>query len=166
MKYISILTFLISTTFLLPISMALITCDKCETDNCTCHISDCKSGILDVFVTTDCSGAPSYEFVFSNSEIVWSPAETYSYYLTAFCDDSTTKSVCSDIAVKQGTTTSTTTTTTTTQITTTTTKNQTTTTTSIPIYGPSKESAFGIAVRVIAIISVIALISIWVYSRL
>jgi len=167
MKLISIATFLISTLFLLPVSMALITCDVCETGRCSCHVYDCKSGILDVFSTIDCSGAPSYEYTFNNSEGVWPPAESYTYYLAAFCDDGATKSDCNTVAVKQGTTTFTTTTTEETATTTTSTKTTTkaTTTTSIPIYGPY-EHPFEFGIRMLVVVAVIVLISVWAYSRM
>jgi hypothetical protein len=96
-KIIAIFTFIL--LFLAP-AFAEISCRKCEVGNCVCEITDCDSGIFDVFSSTSCSLTPDYEYIFSEGYVKWKPASARSYYVKVFCSDGETQSDCILITVR------------------------------------------------------------------
>jgi hypothetical protein len=85
---------------LLTPTLAEISCRKCEVGNCICEITDCDSGIFDVFSSTSCTLKPDYEYIFSEGYVRWSPESARSYYMKALCSDGETQSNCTLITVK------------------------------------------------------------------
>jgi hypothetical protein len=82
-------------------------CSPCEPNNCVCSIEGCSSGILRIYPSSSptCSGAPKYEYVFSNNEFRWGSASLGTYYFEGFCSDGRITS-CTGFTVKTpGTTT-------------------------------------------------------------
>jgi hypothetical protein len=97
--------------FLLPsLGLAKISCEKCEIGNCVCEITDCDSGIFDVFASTSCATEPDYEYIFSDGYLRWYPEIARSYYAKVLCSDGETQSDCFLITVKAKAATTTTTT--------------------------------------------------------
>jgi hypothetical protein len=97
---------------------AKVSCKDCKINQCICTITDCDSGILDIFSGSSCGINPDYEFTFSNGYLEWNPKVAKSYYVKAFCSDGETQSSCDSITVRsieEATTTTTKPTTTTTQ---------------------------------------------------
>ncbi|MEM5855636.1 MAG: hypothetical protein QW472_04975 [Candidatus Aenigmatarchaeota archaeon] len=142
MKRISLI--ILMTIFLFPsITFAEIVCRNCFVGDCKCTITDCDSGILDIFSSTSCSMMPDYEFTFSGGYLKWSPESARSYYAKALCSDGKTQSECSLITVKVVE-----------EETTTTTRPKTTTTTTLPV---SKEGGpdYLLIVLVVILIAVI-----------
>ena len=101
MKYM-ILILIALSIFILSQKMAFaeISCKSCFVGSCRCDITDCESGIFDVFSSTSCTLMPDYEFTFSNGYVVWSPEVAKSYYVKALCSDGKTQSECTLITVK------------------------------------------------------------------
>jgi hypothetical protein len=90
----------LALTILLPtIALADISCEKCEIGNCVCEITDCDSGIFDVFSST-CAMEPDYEYIFSGGYLKWYPEIARSYYVKVLCSDGETQSDCFLITVK------------------------------------------------------------------
>ena len=84
-----LLTNLIFLFLFFSVSYAIsISCDPCDVNDCQCSITDCTSGTLDVYTTTDCTFTPTYSFAFSDGTKTWSPPSADSYYLKVLCDDS------------------------------------------------------------------------------
>jgi hypothetical protein len=102
---ISILVFL----SLASISLARVRCDDCYIQDCSCSISECSSGTLNIYSVSGCSDAPDFSFTFSDGVLPWQPSSADKYYLMAICDDAETKSSCTSIQVKSGASTETTT---------------------------------------------------------
>jgi len=73
--------------------------NTCAIGNCPLAVSDCSSGLIDLFVKPDCSGNPSYEYTFSNGVLPWPPTIAQTLYAYALCDDGKTRSACSPITV-------------------------------------------------------------------
>lgn len=119
MKKISII-FLITILLSQPLVYAEVICKNCFVGECRCTITDCDSGIVDIFSSATCTMMPDYEFVFSNGYLKWSPESARSYYLKALCEDGKTQSDCTLITVRMAEETTTTTKPTTTLPTTTT----------------------------------------------
>jgi hypothetical protein len=94
-----IAVFIFILLFLNP-SLAEISCRRCEVGNCVCEITDCDSGIFDVFLSTSCTLEPDYEYTFSQGFIRWSPLQAASYYVKALCSDGQTQSDCTLVTVK------------------------------------------------------------------
>jgi hypothetical protein len=94
-----IATFIFILLFVNP-SLAEISCRRCEVGNCVCEITDCDSGIFDVFSSTSCTLQPTYEHTFSEGFVRWSPTRAGSYYVKALCSDGETQSDCTLITVK------------------------------------------------------------------
>lgn len=140
-----LIAFLISIAYLIPIAHASITCDKCQINYCSCSVSDCSTGTIDIFESHDCSSNPSFEYIFTNGSFIWKPETSGNLYGVAFCDDGTTRSDCNTIKISSKVAT-------------------TTTTTTIPIYGPS-ENTFDIAIRIVAILLTLSFVFIFLYSR-
>ncbi len=82
---------LVNLTFLFllsSISYAVpVPCDSCLLSSCQCTITDCSSGTLDVYSTSDCTLIPTYSFKFTGGAVTWSPSSTGSHYLKVLCDD-------------------------------------------------------------------------------
>lgn len=99
----------LSSVFLLLLSVSLasgtISCSKCDTSNCSCVITDCQSGVVDVYSSPFCSGNPSFELDFSNGDLNWEPGSNNVFYLLALCDDGKTQSSCTRVSLKSETTT-------------------------------------------------------------
>lgn len=147
-KPIAALTFIL--LFLSPV-FAEISCRRCEVGNCVCEITDCDSGIFDVFSSTSCALTPDYEYMFSEGYVKWSPASARSYYVKALCSDGETQSNCTLMTVKAAEVT--TTTTKSTQPTTSTTTTITTsTTTSTQTEGPDYLPWILIIILIIALL--------------
>jgi len=87
---------------LLPPSLvsARVSCKDCKINQCICTITDCESGILDIFSGSSCAIEPDYEYTFSNGYLEWSPKVAKSYYVKALCSDGETQSSCDAITVK------------------------------------------------------------------
>ena len=94
-----ILTAFIFILLFLNPSLAEISCGKCEVGNCICEITDCDSGIFDVFSST-CILEPDYEYIFSQGFVKWGPKQARSYYVKALCSDGETQSDCTLITVR------------------------------------------------------------------
>lgn len=77
-----------------------VSCSDCTIGDCLCLISDCDSGIFDIFSTSSCSLTPDFEYTFSNGLLNWSPDVAKSYYAKALCDDGETQSDCTLITVR------------------------------------------------------------------
>ena len=119
LKKISIILALL---LILPhLAEAKILCNLCYVGYCECEITDCNSGIIDIFLSTSCSTTPDYEIVFSEGYFTWEPSVARSYSAIALCSDGRTTSGCSTITVNVKETTTTTLKPTTTTIKTTTT---------------------------------------------
>lgn len=139
------------TIFLFPsIVFAEIICRDCFVGDCKCIITDCDSGILDIFSSMSCSMIPDYEFTFSDGSLRWSPESARSYYAIVLCSDGKTKSDCSLITVKMREE----------ETTTTTTKPKTTTTTTLPV---SEEKSGPDYLLIILVVILIALLLFAVY---
>ena len=122
--------------------LAGISCQSCKIGTCTCTISDCDSGIIDIFSASSCSTEPDFEYTFSNGYLDWSPKTARSYYAIALCSDGETKSSCDLITVSSV------------EVVTTTTKPKVTTTTTKP--SPSGGlDLFSIALIVLLVIAII-----------
>lgn len=81
-----------------PSAFALVNCPNCYVNSpngCSCSVSECASGYVDIYQTATCSGQPGYEFSFSSGIFSWFPNSSATYYMMALCDDGLTKSVCS-----------------------------------------------------------------------
>jgi len=106
-----------------------ISCNSCSVGACSCTVSNCQAGILDVHTQSECPSIPSYVNIISSGQVTWHPESGGTYYLKVFCDDGT-KSQCTSVIVAAGATTTTQPTVTTTTISqpTTTTLEPTTTT--------------------------------------
>lgn len=87
-------------------------CSNCSPGACVCYISECPTGTLSVY-STNCTGIPKKEFIFSNSTFVWTSALAQNYYFKAYCDNGNSSS-CTKVNLTTSVTTTTTTTTTTT----------------------------------------------------
>lgn len=98
-KKISI-AFLVMIFIFQSLAYAEVFCNNCFVGNCRCTITDCDSGILDIFSSTSCSMTPDYEFVFSDSYLIWSPESARSYYVKALCSDGKTQSGCNLITAR------------------------------------------------------------------
>lgn len=130
-KQILTISAIVGIILLSPISLAAVTCGVCQVDSCVCQITECQSGMFNVFTISDCSGVPYVRDTFSGGMKTWYPPQPLTYYVLALCDDGTTRSVCTlQQVLPAGTspTPTTTTTTTTTEETVTTTEFTTTTT--------------------------------------
>ena len=91
-------------------AFAAINCPSCTTEDCTCIIGECSSGIFDVYQSSStCAGTPTYEFSFGIRNFPWYPPKSGTYYVQALCDDRVTKTACTAIAVKSTSETTTTT---------------------------------------------------------
>lgn len=90
-----------------PSVMAVVTCPACNVNSCQCSISDCGSGSIDIYSTQTCQGNPLFEYTFTGGNFPWFPTNAGSYYMTAFCDDGRTKSICSPVVASSGTNTGT-----------------------------------------------------------
>ena len=105
---IALLTFLV----LPSISFALvgdISCNDCFVGTCECTITDCTSGLLEVFSGGTCGSQLQYQLEFSQGTVSWSPTQTGTFHGIAFCD-SGAQSTCQTISVTAGGGTTTTTT--------------------------------------------------------
>lgn len=89
-----------------------LTCNPCKTGSCSCIVSECLSGSAVTYTTSDCSGEPAYENIFTLYSFTWSPQNSGNHYSRVLCDDKTL-STCLTITVSADTITSTTTWTTT-----------------------------------------------------
>jgi hypothetical protein len=98
MKEKTIFAFAVSI-LIFPTVMAAVTCPACSVSNCQCSISDCGSGIIDIYSSATCQNNPLFEYTFTGGNFPWFPATSGSYYMTAFCDDGRTKSICSPVIV-------------------------------------------------------------------
>jgi len=137
---------LLVTFLLLPsLALASVSCDSCKVGDCTCVITDCDSGILDIFSASSCSITPSYEYTFSAGSLKWNPPTSRTYYVKALCSDGETQSDCFAVTVKSA------------QATTTTTKPKATTTTTLPAAAPGPDyTLFAlVAVLIAAILSAV-----------
>jgi len=79
-------------------ALASVSCSDCaEGISCTCTITDCSSGFVDIFSSPTCAPTILYEYSFSGGSFNWIPAlgSGGTYYMMAVCDDMVTKSVCS-----------------------------------------------------------------------
>lgn len=63
-------------------------CSNCSPGACICNIPECSSGTLSVY-STQCSGIPTSEFIFSNNTFVWTSSLAQNYYFKAYCDNGT-----------------------------------------------------------------------------
>jgi len=132
-----------------PSAFALVSCQNCYVNSpngCTCSISECASGYVDIYQTATCAGQPGYEFSFSNGIFPWFPNSSATYYMMALCDDGLTKSTCSLVSVSAF------------QITTATTQTQTqqTTQTQTTSGGSSNAIFYAIVVVIIAVVAFVA----------
>ena len=82
-----------------------LSCDDCAINSCSCSISNCQSGILEVYKQSECSSTPSYIYTFSGNEKTWFPESEGKYFLKVSCDDGK-ESSCTEVGI--GDTTSTT----------------------------------------------------------
>jgi len=99
--------------FIIPSALASITYQTCRMNNCPVSITDCSSGLVDIYSSSTCTGNPSSEYSFSSGSFPWYPDTAGTYYMFALCDDGHTHSICSPVTVSGLITTSSTTTTTT-----------------------------------------------------
>jgi len=83
-------------------------CSNCEVGACYCHVTECPSGTMSVYLT-QCTGIPSKEIIFANSSFVWIGAQAKNYYFEAFCDLGI-KSNCTNVNLTSSIVTTTTTT--------------------------------------------------------
>ncbi len=102
---------LVDLLFLFSQAFAL-DCTKCYPGACSCTVSECANGTLDVY-TAACTGTPVKEFVFTNGSFIWTSARTMNYYLQVYCDSGIISS-CINLNLTSYLITATTTTTTTT----------------------------------------------------
>lgn len=72
-----------------------ISCTTCTEGKCSCSVSQCESGTLDFFYTSNCSSLPYREKFFSYGNLVTFPLNA-STYVKILCDDSTV-SLCTAI---------------------------------------------------------------------
>jgi len=112
LKKVLLIAILANFLFLLPSAFAL-NCSLCTVGACYCNVTECSTGSLDVF-STQCTGIPQKEIVFTNSSFVWTGAQASDYYFQVFCGDGTTKSTCTHVNLTSIVTTTTTTSSTTT----------------------------------------------------
>ncbi len=82
-----------------PTVMATVSCPSCIIGGCSCSISDCASGTIDIYSSSTCQGNSLFEYTFTGGSFPWFPSNIGTYYMTAFCDDGRTKSVCSPVSV-------------------------------------------------------------------
>ncbi|MEM5855706.1 MAG: hypothetical protein QW472_05330 [Candidatus Aenigmatarchaeota archaeon] len=94
------LLIVLTVFFLLQsVTSAEIVCSKCLVGDCYCTVTDCDSGIVDIFYSP-CSMNPSYEFTFSNGYFKWKPEVENIHYLKVLCSDGETQSECTPIVVE------------------------------------------------------------------
>lgn len=110
MKKLTASLAMISFLLLLSPALATVSCSNCKVGSCTCTITDCDSGILDIFSASSCSITPTYEYTFSKGSLNWIPPTSRTYYVKALCSDGETQSDCIAVTVvsAQGATTTTT----------------------------------------------------------
>jgi len=144
----SIVTFAFISFILLSSASASaeISCKKCEVGNCICEITDCDSGIFDVFSSTSCTLSPDYEYIFSEGYVRWNPESAKSYYVKALCSDGETQSNCTSITVKTA------------EITTTTTRPTSTTSTTTTTLPPTQTGGPDYLLWILVIILIIILL--------
>lgn len=84
-----------------PTAMAAVSCPSCIIGGCSCSISDCASGIIDIYSSSSstCQGNPLFEYSFTGGSFPWFPSNIGTYYMQAFCDDGRTHSICSQVSV-------------------------------------------------------------------
>lgn len=82
-----------------PTVMAAVSCPSCIIGGCSCSISDCSSGIIDIYSSSTCQGNPLFEYTFTGGSFPWFPSNSGTYYMQAFCDDGRTQSICSQVSV-------------------------------------------------------------------
>jgi hypothetical protein len=98
MKEKIVLAILISLSFF-PVVSASINCPNCfENENCGCTVNDCANGLVDIYSSANCVGAPTNEYSFGNGGFSWFPDSAGTYYALALCDDKHS-SMCSEIYV-------------------------------------------------------------------
>jgi len=79
------LVFFLANFLFLGFSSFALDCSNCVTGACSCSISECNTGSLDIY-TSPCTGIPVKEFVFDNGIFSWAKADASNYYFQAFCD--------------------------------------------------------------------------------
>lgn len=90
----------IAFLFLPCLVEASIICNRCYVGNCECEVTDCDSGIVDIFASTSCGTFPDYELTFSGGYFRWNPPMARSYYAIALCSDGRTTSTCDVITAR------------------------------------------------------------------
>jgi hypothetical protein len=104
-KIVFVISMLVSLSFLASISFADINCPNCfiGRDGCSCQVSNCDTGIVDVYTSSSCVGNSIYENDFgtgSAGTFTWSPTKSGSFYGKAFCDNRVDQSGCNLIEVQ------------------------------------------------------------------
>lgn len=82
-----------------PTVMAAVSCPSCIIGGCSCSISDCAIGTIDIYSSSTCQGNPLFEYSFTGGSFPWFPSDSGTYYMQVLCDDGRTKSICSQVPV-------------------------------------------------------------------
>jgi hypothetical protein len=148
-----ILFAILSSFLVFPVALASVSCPNClVNENCVCTVTDCATGLVDIYSSLNCAGNPLYEYSFSSSGFTWFPDQAATYFALALCDDRHINSPCSEVDVFSAETTPEISTTTTTEM-------------SVPITSPSGNTNMVLYVLVIVIIAVIAFIAYRLFSK-
>jgi hypothetical protein len=74
---------LVSSSLTSKISLS---CENCIVGDCIC-ITDCSSGLLDIYTKAACEGIPTYELLIFNGHGQWKPLQEGVYHLRILCDN-------------------------------------------------------------------------------
>ena len=66
---------------------AVVTCNPCSAGNCACTITDCQTGILEIF--SSCGAPPQYQLDFTGGTRTWQPQQSGALYAAATCYNGT-----------------------------------------------------------------------------
>jgi len=104
-----------TTTTTTPSGEINYICSSCNSDVCVCNITNCNSGYVDLYRTSDCSGVPFAQIRFYIPTVSNYDLNVGTGYAKVFCDNGASSSCQSYYVSPINFTTTTTTTTTTTQ---------------------------------------------------
>jgi len=85
----------VATIFMFAIQAFALNCSTCQLGSCFCNVTECSTGSLEVY-SSNCTGIPIKEFIFSNSSFNWTSAKALNYNFLVYCD-SGTKSNCTNV---------------------------------------------------------------------